>query len=109
MDADDYAEHRWTSYDRCRWESWPDAFMIKPLKQAYITFLGQQRTNSLAHFFQDTLSIPDASWKDMIGELKVLKACDTGVSHPFPDLYEYLLDMYKYLSEMNVTNPDDLR
>jgi hypothetical protein len=88
---------------------WADTLTINPLKQAYITFLGPHRANSLAHFFQDTLSIPDASWEDTVGELEVLKAYDNDVSDPIPALYEYLLDLYKYLSKMNVTNLDDLR
>lgn len=96
------AKHRWAHYDKCRWGAPPGLVTIRALKHIYTTFLGQQRTDSLASFFQHTLSIPDASCEDVINELILRKNCGLYT-------FEGVIGMYEYLSEMNLTTLNNLR
>jgi hypothetical protein len=97
----------WAPIEDCLWDG-PDFMMSKyPLEYLYGSVLGTppDQMKRLRRFFQQTLSVRGASWKDMTSELESLKAGNQ---------YDFDLDdvssIYEYLNKMEtVASWEDLR
>jgi len=66
--------------------------MMRCLKRSFAAAPGvsSAQLGVLERFFQDTLAIEDASWKDVVEDLKSLGNKRLALSSPSKALYEYL-------------------
>ena len=87
----------WAPAVECWWDGPGFEAEERPiaLKHLYETIPDQspETMRRLALFFQDTLSLPNASWKDMIGRLEFEKFEKASDDYNFGDIlaiYEYL-------------------
>lgn len=72
------------------------------LKYVFEQVVGEGQLEHLSQFFRHILSIPDASWSDLTGEL-----VERSQNHCVD--FDQIFHMYKYLSEMEIFSIDDLR
>lgn len=72
------------------------------LKHLYEPILSRDHATLLPQFFQQILSIPEASWTDLTKELEQLRD-----SHC--EDFDHILSIYEYLSEMNLIAPVELK
>jgi hypothetical protein len=72
------------------------------LKYVFEQIVQEGQLEHLSRFFRHTLSIPNASWSNLTGEL-VERSQNNCVD------FDQIFDMYKYLSEMEDFSTDDLR
>jgi hypothetical protein len=79
----------WTYSYRCLWDA-PDYLTTK---SALLPSLSHLNTTILAIFFVNTLNIADVSWKDLIDELKVMKAKGIPDTKIMQDIYLRLQSM----------------
>ncbi|KAK3941989.1 hypothetical protein QBC46DRAFT_257257 [Diplogelasinospora grovesii] len=84
---------RWANPDDCLWEAPPDMMSKYSLKHLYAPLLGGDQMELLSRFFQQTLSIPGASWSDLTAELEELRDSGCEDFDRIQSLYEYLNDM----------------
>ena len=87
----------WAAVADCLWNAPSDLTSKFPLKERYKPISDSQGTQFLSIFFQNTLSVRDASWRDLVAELQALKA--KGIE----DL-DQITEVYKYLSTLNVAS-----
>ncbi|KAL2132354.1 hypothetical protein VTI74DRAFT_3925 [Chaetomium olivicolor] len=90
--ATDGKEAQWAQIHECLWDA-PAGIVLKyPLLHLYGNVLGTppDQMRCLAHLFQDLLSVPEASWKDITAELEHLKAKNYDNLDCIRDLYSYL-------------------
>lgn len=96
-------EAKWASPDDCRWEAPKEMETKASLKHLYMSALDEEKVGLVSHFFERTLSIPAASWKDVITELEHLRdiRCED---------FDRITRLYEHLSSIRGMTPnDDLR
>lgn len=69
--------------------------MKRPLEYLYGNILGasSSRMKTLKHFFKDILSVQDASWRDIVKVLEILKYSGCEDMGHIREFYEYLAGM----------------
>ncbi|KXX74826.1 Autophagy-related protein 9 [Madurella mycetomatis] len=102
---DDEEEALWVGPDVCLWDAPQNTALKCPLEYLYGSVLGTppDQMKLLERFFKHTLSVPDASWQDIVQELENLKDYDD-------DDFDCIRGFYEYLNSMDIIAfTEDLR
>lgn len=102
LQEDDPYDAAWAGLEQCLWDAPPNMISKYSLKYVFEQVVGEGQLEHLSQFFRHTLSIPDASWSDLTGEL-----VERSQNHCVD--FDQIFHMYKYLSEMEIFSIDDLR
>ncbi|KAJ5297272.1 uncharacterized protein N7443_008165 [Penicillium atrosanguineum] len=100
---DDPYDAAWAGLEHCLWDAPPNMISKYSLKNVFEQVVEEGQLEHLSRFFRRTLSIPNASWSDLTGEL-VERSQNRCVD------FDQIFDMYKYLFEIeDFPFMDDLR
>ncbi|KAH1752035.1 hypothetical protein LV164_008598 [Aspergillus fumigatus] len=69
LQEDDPYDAAWAGLEQCLWDAPPNMISKYSLKYVFEQVVGEGQLEHLSQFFRHTLSIPDASWSDLTGEL----------------------------------------
>ncbi|KAB8254531.1 hypothetical protein BDV32DRAFT_132200 [Aspergillus pseudonomiae] len=103
LQEDDSYDAAWAGLENCLWDAPPNMMSKYSLKYVFEQIVNESQLEHLSRFFRHTLSIPNASWSDLTGEL-----VEQSQNHCVD--FDQIFDMYRYLSGMeNLLSTDDLR
>ncbi|KAH7320590.1 hypothetical protein B0I35DRAFT_459384 [Stachybotrys elegans] len=88
----DDGEGIWANSQDCIWKGPPNMLSKYSLRHFYKEITDSAQFPLLAHFFQSSLAIPDATWRDIVDELLFVKECKI-------DDYDYIKTLYQYLDD----------
>ncbi|KAJ9143512.1 ATPase-like, ATP-binding domain [Pleurostoma richardsiae] len=84
---------KWSTSKECLWEA-PRGMLSKyPLKHLYTPELETREIDDLSRFFRQVLSVPDATWSDLTGELGKMRESGSRDFDRIRSIYHYLYDL----------------
>ncbi|GAB1197743.1 hypothetical protein APSETT444_007046 [Aspergillus pseudonomiae] len=69
LQEDDSYDAAWAGLENCLWDAPPNMMSKYSLKYVFEQIVNESQLEHLSRFFRHTLSIPNASWSDLTGEL----------------------------------------
>ncbi|GFG16303.1 hypothetical protein IFM61392_09435 [Aspergillus lentulus] len=88
LQEDDPYDAAWAGLEHCLWDAPPNMISKYSLKYVFEQIVEEGQFEHLSRFFRDTLSIPNASWSDLTGEL-----VERSQNHCVD--FDQIFDMYK--------------